>query len=120
MSTKPIADAMQETIDFCARALTRIERAEGADTELHNIRAYILNTLEMIETDPDIQAASDAFYGAATEYVTELDRELIVSLDGEPRVSAARREAVEAALARFAESLLGARPNERGRGMGLT
>lgn len=118
MSTKPVAEAMRETVEFCARALTRIEQAEAADVELHNIRAYILNTLEMIEPDPEIRAAGDAFYRAASDYVDELDRELLIS-QGRPHVSDGRREAVERALARFGEALLMARPNERGRGMGL-
>ena len=118
MSTKATAEAMRETVEFCTRALHRIEQAEGADTELHNIRAYILNTLEMIEPDPDIQAAGDAFYEAATDYVTELDRELLILRD-EPHVSPRRKDAVERALARFADALASARPSERGRGMGL-
>ena len=119
MSTKPVAEAMRETIDFCARALGRIEQAEAADVELHNIRAYILNTLDMIEPDPEIRAAGDAFYRAAADFVDELDRELLISQQ-EPHVSESRREAVERALARFGEALLTARPSERGRGMGLT
>lgn len=119
MTTKPIAEAMRETIDFCTRALIRIERAEAADTELHNIRAYILNTLEMIEADPAIQAASDAFYREAADYVTELDREILTSPRGEPHVSPTRRDAVEAALDSFRQALMAARPNDRGRSMGL-
>jgi hypothetical protein len=44
--TRSLHDALEETLGFIQRALDRIRTGQGADAELHNIRAYLLNILE--------------------------------------------------------------------------
>jgi hypothetical protein len=65
--TRSLHDALEETLGFIQRALDRIRAGEGAEVELHNVRAYLLNILELVERDPGIEAASDDLYAVAKE-----------------------------------------------------
>ena len=53
--TRPLQDALEETLGFIKRALDHIGAGEGAVAELHNVRAYLLNILELVEPDPGIE-----------------------------------------------------------------
>ena len=57
--TRALYDTLEETLGFVQRALDRIETGDSAEAELHNLRAYLINILELIERDPGIEAASD-------------------------------------------------------------
>jgi hypothetical protein len=59
--------ALEETLGFIERALDRIRAGEAAAAELHNVRAYLVNILELVERDPGIEAASDDLYSVAKE-----------------------------------------------------
>ena len=53
------------TADFIQRALDRIRADDAVEAELHNVRAYLLNILELVDRDPGIEAASDDLYAVA-------------------------------------------------------
>src|SRR5829696_1507083 len=65
--TSPLHDAVDETLGFIDQALERIRAGEGSELDLQNVRAYLLNILELVERDPGIEAASDDLYAAARE-----------------------------------------------------
>src|SRR3954447_22994798 len=45
--SRSLHDALDETLGFIQRALDRIRDGEGAEAELHNVRAYLVNLLEL-------------------------------------------------------------------------
>ena len=106
--TRSLHDALEETLGFIERALDRIRAGEAAETELHNVRAYLLNILELVERDAGIEAASDDLYAVA--------KELAGGTDKGTRMARLMNEA----LLRFGERLATARPSEQARQMGLT
>ncbi len=55
----PLAHVLQERITGIEEALLQIERHTNAETGLHNIEAYLLNLLELIESKLGITAAAD-------------------------------------------------------------
>ena len=63
--TRPLHDALEETLGFIQRALDRIQAGEAGEAELHNVRAYLLNILELVDRDPGMEAASDDLYAVA-------------------------------------------------------
>jgi hypothetical protein len=64
------AETIAEALSFIDRALTRIEKGESAEAEAHNIRAYLVNTLELVERDSGIEAAADDLYAVVAAFVT--------------------------------------------------
>src|SRR5215207_2644681 len=66
--TRSLHDALEETLGFMQRALDRIQAGEAIEAELHNVRAYLLNILELVDRDPGIEAASDDLYAVAKEF----------------------------------------------------
>ena len=50
--SRSLHDALDETLGFIGRALDRIRAGDGAESELHNVRVYLVNILELIERDP--------------------------------------------------------------------
>src|SRR5215203_15274 len=66
--------ALDETLGFIEQALDRIRAGEGGEAELHNVRAYLINVLELLELDPGIEAASDDPYAVAKVLTEAADR----------------------------------------------
>ena len=64
-----LAETLSETLSFIERALMRIENGESAEAEAHNIRAYLVNTLELVERDRGIEAAADDLYAVAAAFL---------------------------------------------------
>ena len=62
---RSLRDAVDETLGFVERALDRIRNSDSAEAELHNVRAYLVNILDLVERDPGIEAASDDLYQVA-------------------------------------------------------
>ena len=110
--TKTLAEALEETLGFMDRALSKIEQREGAEAEAHNLRAYLLNALDLVERDPGIDAAADDLDVSVSAFVK-------VRADGRPLRSAQLRMPREA-FNKFRERLVLARPSENARRMGLT
>jgi hypothetical protein len=104
--TRSLHDALEETLGLIQRALDGIRAGEGAEAELHNVRAYLLNILELVERDPGIEAASDDLYAVA--------KELAGGPDLGPRLSRLLHEA----FLRFADRLASARPSEQAASLG--
>ena len=104
--TQSFAEMLAETLEYVERALGRAEKGDGAETEAHNIRAYLVNTLELIDSDPDIDAAADELYATVATYVTA---------GCEPE----DRGALHEALLRLEMAFTNARPSEKARHMGL-
>ena len=67
--TATLAQTLAETLEFVEGAITRIEGGESREVEAHNIRAYLVNTLELVDRDPGIEAAADDLYAVAAAFV---------------------------------------------------
>jgi|SRR3954447_17888921 hypothetical protein len=105
--TRALHDALEETLGFIQRALDRIQAGDAVEAELHNVRAYLLNILELVDRDPGIEAASDDLYAVAKEFSGGPDRRT--------RMSPLLHEA----FLRFGDRLRSARPSEHARAIGL-
>ena len=112
MAQQTFAEAVQEVSDFVARALTRIEDNHGEEAELHNVRAYIINLLELVERDAGLEMACNDLYDAALALVTA------TSADG-PEVITRRRRLLREAYLRFQTRLVSLRPGHKAKHMGL-
>ena len=102
---KPLAAMLEERIAAIEDALTQLEQPEHVQTGLHNLRAHLLNLLELIERDAGITAAVDDLLSTATAF-HEGDHPARVRL-------------LRDAFTRFQDRLKFARLNDRGRMMGL-
>jgi hypothetical protein len=111
MTQKSLAEALEETVSFIKRAIDRITRNESAEAEFHNVQAYILNVLELVERDPGINAAADDLQNAVRFFVIGL-----IDQGDAPRRGRLMREA----YLRFHDRLMVARPSEHAQRMGLT
>ena len=105
--SRSLHDALEETLGFIQRALDRIRAGEAVQAELHNVRAYLLNILELVESDPGIEAASDDLYAVAKEFSGGPDRGTRMS------------RLLHEAFLRFGDTLRSARPSVLARGIGL-
>ncbi len=99
---------LQTNLRFIARALRRIETGEDLETELRNLRTFILDCLTLVGSDQRVVHAADELYRLAHECAYEQEQDII--LDEEPHVSPTHLEAAEAALARFQIALFEAAP----------
>jgi hypothetical protein len=110
--TQSFAATMQDTLEYVERALARIEKGDGAETEVHNIRAYLVNTLELTERDPGVEAAADDLYATAAAFAAG---------HGQPDHSPERRDRrlLREAFLRLRDKLADAGPSEKARSMGL-
>jgi hypothetical protein len=79
-----IQDALGVTLASMERDLDRIRTGVGSELELQNVRAYLLNILDLLERNPGIEAASDDLYAAAKELALGADKgtRMIRLLDG--------------------------------------
>ncbi len=111
MTQKSFTETLEETMSFIERALDRITRNEGAEAELHNVQAYVLNILELVDRDPGIDAAADDLQNAVRSFVVGR-----IDQGDAPRRGRLMREA----YLRFHDRLTAARPSEHARRMGLT
>ena len=118
MAEKSFRQALDETFGMIAEAVQRIEAVQNAETELHNLRAYIINALDLVEDDKRLAQGGDELYRAAAEFVGEVEIE-IVSGRSEPHISPERPKALEMALEDFRQVLQSATPSEKARRMGL-
>jgi hypothetical protein len=98
--TSSLDDALNETLGLIQRALDHIRAGDGAETELRNVHACLLDILELVERDPGIEAASDDLYAAA--------KELALGVDKGTRMARLLNDS----LLRFRERLATARPRE--------
>jgi hypothetical protein len=89
----------------------RIEAREDTEAELHNLRAYLINVLDLVERDPGIDAAVDDLDEAARALAGAVR-------DGRALTPSQHRMPREAFL-RFRDRLLNASPSEGARRMGL-
>ena len=117
MAQKRLQDALDENVDFISRALRRIEKGDAPETELHNVRVYLVTTLDLIEPDPAITEAADELSRLVAGCVFEHEREVLIQQ--KPQVAPDRIQAVRDALSRFHQALLDARPTEQALKLGL-
>ena len=110
--TATLAETIAETLSFIERALARVENGEGAEAEAHNIRAYLVNTLELVERDPGIEAAAEDLYGVVAAFVTGHQ-------EAEHGPERRDRRVVCEAFLRLEAKLAAGRPSDKARGMGL-
>lgn len=107
---KSFAEALAETCEFVDRAIARIAAGEGALIEVHNVRTYLINLLELVERDPGLDAAADDLHATILACVSAVE---VGSLD------ARRRRLLDEAAARLRARLSLAKPNEAARRLGL-
>ena len=112
MAHQSFTEAVQQVSDFVAQALTRIENNHGEEAELHNIRAYLLNLLELVERSPGLEAACDDLYETAAALVSTRNT------DG-PAVLMKRKRLLREAYQRFQIRLVTAHPSAKAKHMGL-
>jgi hypothetical protein len=117
VSGKLFRDLIEDTMQFVARALCRIESGETPETDLHNVRIFLLDILDLIEPDLEITAAADDLHRLASECVYEQEREVLA--DEEPHVRPELARAARETLVRLHEALLQARPREETHRIGL-
>ena len=110
-------DALDENVQFISRALHQIEAGNAPETELHNVRVYLVTTLELIEPDPTITKAADELSRLAAECVAEQERDVLVQK--EPHVQPDHVRAMNDAFSRFRGALSVARPSEQALKLGL-
>ena len=104
---RSLHDALEETLGFIQRALDRIRAGDNAEAELHNVRAYLVNVLELVERDAGIEAASDDHY--------QVTAALVEGTDKGTRMVRLLNEA----FLRFRDRLAAAMPGQLARQMGL-
>jgi hypothetical protein len=107
MPARSLQHALEETLGSIERAVERIRTGDGGETELRDIRAYLLSMLDLVERDPGIDAASDDVFASA--------KALADGADKGTRMSRLTSEA----LLRFRDRLALARPSKQARNMGL-
>jgi hypothetical protein len=90
----------------------RIEDGHSPETEAHNIRANLVNTLELVELDPGIEAAADDLYAVTAAFVTSHQQR-----DHGPERR--DRRVLREAFLRLQDKLTGARPSDKALGRGL-
>src|SRR5215212_4263070 len=72
--TSSLDEALNETLGVIQRALDHIRAGDGAEAELRNVHACLLNILELVERDPGIEAACDDLYASAKELALGRDK----------------------------------------------
>ena len=107
-----LAETLSETLSFIERALMRIENGESAEAEAHNIRAYLVNTLELVERDPGIEAAADDLYAVAAAFLEGHQR-------AEHGPERRGRRVLREAFLRLEAKLGAGRPSDKATAMGL-
>ena len=101
-----------QTLSFIERALTRIQNGESPEAEAHTIRAYLVNTLELVERDPGIEAAADDLYAMVAGFVTGHEQ-------AEHGPDRRDRRVVREAFLRLQDKLAASRPSDKAKAMGL-
>lgn len=112
MADHSFSEAVAEACRDIAAAVVRIEQKYEAEVELHNVQAYVLNLLDLMERSPGIQAAADDLDSAAKALV------LTTNIDGSALL-AKRQRMLRDALLRFQQRVSSARPSAKARHMGL-
>ena len=110
MPDKSLRAAIQDVLGFIRHALTSIERHEAVEAELHNLRAYSLNVLDLVEPDPEIEAAADELYTTAYS---------LVAAQHSAGNAVGPLPSLNSALRRFEKALLTAKPSDAARHLGL-
>ena len=110
MPDKSLRAAIQDVLAFIRHALTSIERGEAVEAELHNLRAYSLNVLELVEPDPEIEAATDELYTTAYS---------LVAAQHSVGNAVGPLPDLNSALHRVERALLTAKPSNTARHLGL-
>ena len=111
--TQSFAAAIRETLEYLEKAIARIEKGEAAEAEAHNIRAYLINTLDLTERDPGIEAAADDLYAMTAAFVPFDGAEV------EHGPERGDRGALRQAFLQLMQKLAGARPSAKARATGL-
>ncbi|HEX2278118.1 MAG TPA: hypothetical protein VHN13_13470, partial [Candidatus Tectomicrobia bacterium] len=115
VAQKSFQDAMNENLQFIRRALHRIEAGEAPETELRNVRVYLMHTLDLIEPDSRITESADELSRLVTKCALEQGREVLTQEAHVPD----RAHAMNDAFARLRVALAAARPNDQALRMGL-
>jgi hypothetical protein len=69
-------DALSDRVIMASYSASRSasRASDNAEAELHNVRAYLVNVLELVERDPGIEAASDDLYQVAATLAEGTDK----------------------------------------------
>ena len=74
MADRSFSSAVEEALGVIERALDNIRTGKGVESELHTVRACLLEVLDLVERDPGIEAASDDLYSVARNVACGPDR----------------------------------------------
>ena len=76
MVDRSFSSAVEEALGVIERSLDNIRTGKGVESELHTVRACLLEVLDLVERDPGIEAASDDLYSVARNVACGPDRGL--------------------------------------------
>jgi hypothetical protein len=114
-----LAAPLEGALDVVHEWLVKVAGGENAELDLRNLRAVLLNLLEMVEADSSISAAVDEVFEAALAYQGEFAHAAKTGTDAAYHfllLSAAR---MERSLAALRTVLRNAHPSASGRSPGV-
>lgn len=102
MPPSTFAAILQDHLKHAENVADLIEKGEGARPELDRLRGRLIDILDIIESNPGIEAAADDLYEVAARAVTGSARE--------PQLHSRARRIIREAVLRLKERLVSARP----------
>ncbi len=103
--------ALESSLGLVNEWLGRIVAGNAPDLDLRNLRATLMNVLDLVEEDDQINRASDAVYAAAVAFREEVARAAASQTKAADRALGKREQAMEAALAALRRALQTAQPS---------
>jgi hypothetical protein len=115
-----VSPALEAPLAVTRQWLDKITVAStNPELDLRNLRAVLINLLEIIEPDPGIDEAVDRLSEAASAYLEEVERAAVMQTEAGDRAVARRLNAVEMAFAALRTALARAKPSAHGQTQGL-
>jgi hypothetical protein len=115
-----LSPALETPLAVARQWLDKITAASTNPTlDLRNLRAVLINLLDIIERDAAIDEAVDRVSEAAAAYLEEVERAAAMQTESGDRAVARRLNAVEMAFAGLRTALARAKPSAHGREQGV-
>jgi len=110
---------LETSLFLAEKWLVKVASAENPEADLRNLRAVLLNLLEIVEEDSRINSAVDDLYAAAVLYEADIRRAATHPSERQYRLVLKRAARIELALAALRRALASAKPSALGRVQGL-
>jgi hypothetical protein len=112
MAAQSFAVYLEERLSVVDELVSRVLAHEEGCHELRNLRAYLINLVELIDRNPGVDAAADDLYDAARTYLEHHRR---ANVQTDPR----RERHLTQSLDRLRYRLTSASPSDKAHSMGL-